>query len=181
MQLVVDNGPRKRRPGSHPCVGQHTALSSTPSRLNILPFSPMPLTSVVTVTTGQCEAGPGPGSGSGQGCKLVTGGQPPRHGRHGAQPEPRERSWRKFRNIARHRILRLLGTESINCRMTAEFAICQTLDGVLQEVMQCVETAAALGCSAAVWPGYAGSACSHDHRIRAAPYQCRRISQDGKS
>ena len=29
--------------------------------------------------------------------------------------------------------------------MTAEFARCQTLDGALQEVMQCVETAAALG------------------------------------
>ena len=54
--------------------------------------------------------------------------------RHGARPEPRERSWRKFRNIARHRIL---GTESIHCRMTAEFAryqVCQTLDSALQEI-----------------------------------------------
>ena len=68
-------------------------------------FFPLPLTSGWwwPLTTGRCEAGPGPGSG--QGCKLVTGGQQPRHGRHGARPEPRERSWRKFRNIARHRIL----------------------------------------------------------------------------
>ena len=36
-------------------------------------------------------------------------------------------------------------------------------------------------CSAAVRPGYAGSACSHDLRIRAPSYQCGGISQDCKS
>ena len=136
MQLVVDNGSRKRRPGSHPCVGQHTALSSTPSRFNILPFPPCPWPADGGDHWPLAGVRLDPVLGPAKDANWLlavssraTAATAPGQSREKGLGE----SFETLHGIAYW----ALGTESIYCRMTAEFAryqMCQTLDSALQEI-----------------------------------------------